>query len=44
MGTWGDEETPWGLSGTGFNRKTVRVEEDRTHEANKWFGTGSFEK
>ena len=44
MGTWGDKEVPNGLCGTGFNRETVRVEEDRTHEANIVFGTGSFEK
>lgn len=44
MGTWGDKEVPCGLVGTGFNRETVRVEEDRTHKANKVFGTGSFEK
>ena len=44
MGTWGDEEIPYGLYDTGFNRETVRVEEDRTHKANKVYGTGSFKK
>ena len=43
MGTWGDKEVPWELSGTGFNRETVRVEEDRTHKANSVFGSGSFD-
>lgn len=43
MGTWGDKEVPLGLSETGFNRETVRVEEDRTHKANSVFGSGSFD-
>lgn len=44
MGTWGDKEVPFDLIGTRFNRKTVRIEEDRTHKANKVYGTGSFKK
>ena len=42
MGTWGDDEIPWGLAGTGFTRKDVREKEDKTHEANKFLGTGEF--
>ena len=43
MGTRGDKEVPYGLLGTGFNRETVRVEDDRTHKANSVFGSGSFD-
>ncbi len=44
MGTWGDDEVPLGLVGSGFNRKDVREKEDRDHEANSIYGTGSFEE
>ncbi len=44
MGTWGDNEVPCGLVGTGFTREDVRLREDRTNKANPIFGTGSFEK
>ncbi len=42
MGTWGDDEIPIGLWGTGTTRKDIREKEDSTHEADPTFGTGHF--
>lgn len=44
MGTWGDNEVPCGLIGTGLTCKDIRVNEDKTHKANPIYGTGSFKK